>query len=315
MIRSIGVAGAGSVGSALISKLYTGDSDNLYVVATGERADRLREKGISVNSCTYFPVVYSEKKQNISLDLLIVAVKTYSLDEVLEDIAPLISRDTIILPIQNGITATDRIKEKFPDNRVLYGIVLRTDAHRMGKRVYFNTLGEMQIGYAVNHEIAPEVQQVYERLKELGININIYEDMKRAQWRKWMLNIGAGQAAAETHVECGFFGQVREIREIMKLCMDEVIAVGRAEGVNITEDDRDEIIEMLVGFPPDKKMSMLQDIEAGRDIEIDEYAGTVIELGKKHGIPTSVNQVLYLTITAREKVNAMRRHLTFDGRD
>ena len=64
---------------------------------------------------------------------------------------------------------------------------------------------------------------------------------------------------------------------------------------------------MLVNFPPDKKMSMLQDIEAGRSIEIDEYAGTVIKLGEKHGIPTSINKVICLAITAREKVNAMRR--------
>lgn len=312
MIKNIGVIGAGSVGSSLLSVLYKGDADNVYVVATGERAERIREKGIDVNGTVFFPKVYSDAAQNIHLDLLLVAVKTYSLDAVMEDFADLINYDTIILPIQNGIVTTEKLQERFPENRVLYGIVLRTDAHRMGRRVYYNTLGEMQIGYAQNFTVEPEVQQVHDRLKSSGININIHEDMKRAQWRKWMLNIGAGQAAAETHVECGFFGQVEEIREIMRLCMDEVLAVAKAENVNVTQKDRDEIIDILVHFPPDKKMSMLQDIEAGRSIEIDEYAGMVIKLGKKHGIPTPVNQVLYLAITAREKVNAMRRHITID---
>jgi len=307
MIKTIGVIGAGSVGSALISKLYKNDPENIYIVADGERAARMREKGIDVNGTTIYPQIYSDKRQDIKLDLIIVAVKTYSLEGAMESMAELISDETIILPIQNGIVATDRLQEKFTNNRVLHGIVLRTDAHRMGRRVYFSTLGEMQIGYAENNIIAPEVQAVYDRLKALDININIYEDMKRAQWRKWMLNVGAGQAAVETHVECGFFGQVNEIKEIMELCMDEVVQVGQAEGVNITYEDRDEIIDILINFPPDKKMSMLQDIEAGRSIEIDEYAGTVIKLGEKHGIPTPVNKVLYLAITAREKVNAMRR--------
>lgn len=307
MIKTIGVIGAGSVGSALISKLYKNDPDNIYIVADGERAARMSEKGIDVNGTTIYPQIYSDKSQEIDLDLIIVAVKTYSLEGAMESMAGLISDETIILPIQNGIVATDKLQKKFPNNRVLHGIVLRTDAHRMGRRVYFSTLGEMQIGYAENKTIAPEIQAVHDRLKAMDININIYEDMKRAQWRKWMLNVGAGQVAVETHVECGFFGQVNEIKEIMELCMDEVVQVGQAEGVNLTYEDRDEIIDILINFPPDKKMSMLQDIEAGRSIEIDEYAGTVIKLGEKHGIPTPVNKVLYLAITAREKVNAMRR--------
>lgn len=307
MIKTIGVIGAGSVGSALISELHSRDPENLYVVAKGERAERMREKGINVNGNTFFPQIYSDKKQAVDLDLIIVAVKTYSLDDAMESFADLINDDTVILPIQNGIMATEKLRQRFPDNRVLYGIVLRTDAHRMGRRVYFSTLGEMQIGYAENTVVADEVQNIHDKLRSLGINVNIYEDMRRAQWRKWMLNIGAGQAAAETHVECGFFGQVKEIREIMKLCMDEVVQIAQAEGVNLTYEDRDEIIDILVNFPPDKKMSMLQDIEAGRSIEIDEYAGTVIMLGEKHDIPTPINKVLYLAITAREKVNAMRR--------
>lgn len=307
MIKTIGIIGAGSVGSALIWEIHKRDPENLYVVAKGERAERMIQKGIDVNGNTIFPKIHSDSSENIKLDLLIVAVKTYSLEDTIEAFADLIDDDTIILPIQNGIMATEKLREAFPKNKVLYGIILRTDAHRMGRRVYFTTLGEMQIGYAENKTVAAEVQEIHDRLKSLGINVNIYEDMRRAQWRKWMLNIGAGQAAVETHVECGFFGQVQEIKEIMQLCMDEVVEIAQAEGVNLTYEDRDDIIEILVNFPPDKKMSMLQDIEAGRSIEIDEYAGTVIKLGEKHGIPTPINKVLYLAITAREKVNAMRR--------
>ena len=307
MIRTVGLVGAGSVGSSLLYEMFAVDPDNVYVVAKGDRAARMEAKGITVNNNNFRPRVYSSREQNVHLDLLIVAVKTYSLDTVMDEIADLIDSDTIILPIQNGITATERLSEKFPDNRVFYGIVLRTDAHRMGNSVFFNTLGEMQIGYADNTKIAPEVQEVHDRLKELGVNVNIYEDMRRVQWRKWMLNIGASQAAAETHVECGFFGQVEEIQEIMKLCMDEVLEIAKAENVNVGEADRDDIINILVHFPPDKKMSMLQDLEAGRPIEIDDYAGTVIELGQKHGIPTPANRMMYLEIIARDKINKIRK--------
>lgn len=309
MIKNIGMVGAGSVGSMLISYMYQADKEHFYLLAKGDRAVRLAEKGVSINECTMKPMVYSDRSQNVSLDLLIIAVKNYSLDVVMEEIKDLITDDTIILPLQNGITATDRLQNAFPHNRVLYGIILRTDAHRTGHKVYFTTSGEMQIGYADNTVVAPEVQEVYEALKATGINVRIYKDMRRTQWRKWLLNTGASQAAVEVGVECGYFEQVDEIMELMKLCMDEILELAKAEKVNITEEDRDEILELLKHYPPHKKMSMLQDLEAGRPIEIDEYAGVVVELGKKHGIPTPVNTVIYLAIKAREKVDAMRKHI------
>lgn len=309
MIKNIGMVGAGSVGSMLISYLYQADKEHFYLLARGNRAKRLEEKGVSINECTMKPKVYSDKGQNVSLDLLIIAVKNYSLDTVIEEIKDLITDDTIILPLQNGITATERLQNAFPDNRILYGIILRTDAHRTGHKVYFTTSGEMQIGYADNTVIAPEVQEIYKALKATGINVRIYEDMRRTQWRKWLLNTGASQAAVEVGVECGYFEQVDEIMELMRLCMDEILEIAKAEKVNITAEDRDEILELLKHYPPHKKMSMLQDLEAGRPIEIDEYAGVVVELGKKHGIPTPVNNVIYLAVKAREKVDEMRKHI------
>ena len=307
MIKTVGIIGAGSVGSALMYEMYKRDPENVYLLATGDRAERLRTKGISVNNEVFNPQVYSDPSQNIHIDLLILAAKTYSMDSVIEDIRPLIDKDTILLPIENGITTSTRLEKEFPENRVFYGVVLRTDAHRMSRRVYYRTLGEMQIGYAENYDPKPEVTEAYERLKELGINVKVYEDMRRAKWRKWMLNTGASQTAVEVQAECGFFGQVEEVRALMKMLMDEILEIAWAEGVNLTEEDRDDIIEILVNFPPDKKMSMLQDYEAGRPIEIDEYAGEVVRLGKKHGIPTPANEILYLAITARQKISELRK--------
>lgn len=306
MIKTVGIMGAGSVGSALMYEMYQRDPESVYLVATGERAKRL-SNGISVNNVIITPKVYSDPSQGVHIDLLILAAKTYSMDSVIKDMRPLIDKDTILLPIENGITTSTLLKKEFPENRVFYGVILRTDAHRMSCRVYYRTLGEMQIGYADNKKIKPEVQEAYDRLKGLGINVKIYDDMLRAKWRKWMLNTGASQTAVEVQAECGFFGQVEEVRALMKMLMDEILAVAKAEGVNLTEQDRDDIIEILINFPPDKKMSMLQDYEAGRPIEIDEYAGEVINLGRKHGIPTPANEILYLAITARQKISELRK--------
>lgn len=309
MIETIGLIGAGSVGTALISYLYRADADHFYLLARGERAKRLAHNGISVNDCTMYPKIYSEETQDVKINLLIISVKCYSLNSVMEDIRGLIDEDTILLPLLNGIMATERLREAFPNNRVLYGVMLRTDAHRTGHKVYFTTSGEVQFGYENNHVVAPEVQAIYERLKETGINVKIYEDMRRTQWRKWLSNTGGSLAAVEVGVECGYFTQVEEIVDIIRLSMDEILQLAAAEKVNLTEKDRDEMLDILLHYPAHKKMSMLQDVEAGRPLEIDEYAGTVVQLGRKHGIATPVNDILYKTIKAREKVDALRKHI------
>ena len=254
MIKTVGILGAGSVGSALMYEMYKRDPENVYLLATGERAERLTTKGISVNNEVFFPKVYSDPSQGIHIDLLILAAKTYSMASVVEDMRPLIDADTIILPIENGITTTTMLQGEFPENRVFHGVVLRTDAHRMSRRVYYHTLGEMQIGYADNRVVKPEVQEAYERLKELGINVKIYEDMRKAKWRKWMLNTGASQTAVEVQAECGFFGQVEEVRSLMKMLMDEILAVGKAEGVNI-ERIKGKILDLDVPVAADDARS------------------------------------------------------------
>ena len=253
MRKNIGVIGAGSVGSVLISHLFPAYPDNFYLLATGNRAERMRKNGLSINDQTLKPQIYSDRAQNVSLDLLIVAVKSYSLDSVIDDIRPLIQPETIILPLLNGITATERLQSYFPDNRVLYGVMIRTDAHRTGHKVYYTTKGEIQLGYAYNDPVKPEVEQVRRLLADAGLNANIYEDMRRIQWRKWMLNTGGSQAAVEIGVECGYFEQVDEIVEIIRLCIDEIVELAKAEKVNITAVDRDDIIQFLLGYRPTKK--------------------------------------------------------------
>ncbi len=310
MMKTVGLIGAGSVGGALLSCLYKYYKEDVVLLAKGERAERLAKNGVSVNDEVLHPCVYASADQGIHLDLLILTVKTYSLDAAIEDIRDLLSPDTIFLPLENGITATDRLKAAFPENRVLYGVEIRTDAHRMGHRIYYSVPGEIQLGYADNREISPEVSEIRDFLRAAGLEANIYEDMRRTQWRKWMLNTAGSEAAVEVGVECGFFSQIDEMVTLMRMCMDEILSLAEAENVNLTKQDEDEILDFLLHYPANKKISMLQDMEAGRPIELEEYAGTAVKLGKKHHIPTPVNEVLYLTISARKEADELRKHMS-----
>ncbi len=147
-----------------------------------------------------------------------------------------------------------------------------------------------------------EVVDVEEYLKKAGIKAKVFPDMKRMLWRKWMLNVGVNQASAITDAKFKYFGQTEELLTLFREAMLEVLEIARASHVNLTLEDMEQIEEVIVNFTPDGKTSMLQDVQAKRRTEIDYFAGTVLEYGKKLNIKTPINHVLYLSLKAKEKI-------------
>lgn len=301
MINRIGIVGAGAIGCSLGSALYETYGDRFCWVASGSRAERLRKNGVEVNGQKLLIPVYSEPDE-LGLDLLLVTVKNYSLKQTMEDIAPLIADQTIILPLVNGVTAVDQIRTEFPNNIVPYGIVLRTNAERIGSNVTVSIRGEIQIGFARGESFPVDLREIRDLLIHAGIDSKIYPDMKYMQWRKWMINIGANQVSALTDAQFKHFGNINEIIVLLREAIQEILEISRHLDIGLTVQDREEIVQILIDYPPEKKTSMLQDIEAKRKTEIDYFAGTVMEFGEKYGIPTPVNRMMYYALKAREKV-------------
>lgn len=301
MINRIGIVGAGAIGCSLGSALYETYGERFCWVAAGSRAENLRKNGVEVNSQRLFIPVYSEPDEQ-GLDLILIAVKNYSLKQTLEDIRPLVTDKTILLPLINGVTAVDVIRTEFPNNIVPYGIVLRTNAERIGANVTVSIRGEIQIGFARGEEFPVDLQEIRDLLIHAGIDSKIYPDMKYMQWRKWMINIGANQVSALTDAQFKHFGCINEITVLLRDAIQEILEIARYLDVGLTVQDREEIVQILIDYPPEKKTSMLQDIEAKRRTEIDYFAGTVMEFGERFGIPTPVNRMMYYALKAREKV-------------
>lgn len=301
MIKRIGIAGAGAVGCSLGSVLYETYKDDFYFVANGERAERLRRNGVIVNKKKIMPNVYSES-DGIGLDLIILCVKNYSLEKVLQDIASAVTPSTIILPLLNGITAVDIVRKAYPDNIVPYGIVLRTDANRTHQDVTVSVRGEVQIGFARDEALPDCIYEVRDIFVSAGIDSNVYHNMRYMLWRKWMINIGSNQVSVLTGAKFKYFGAFEEIVILVRDAIQEIVEISYKLNIGLTEQDIEDIVQILINYPPEKKTSMLQDIEARRQTEIDCFAGTVIKLGQEYGVPTPVNRILYYAIKAKEKV-------------
>lgn len=300
-IKQVGVIGTGAIGGMISKFLYKEYPEDFYVIGNTLRTERIK-KGLRVNGEVIYLKTINCKTEEKKLDAVIVCTKNYDLEDALNDLSSVVDEHTIILPLLNGVNATDKIKKAFPASKVLYGIVMRTDAARIQYDVTFSISGEIQLGYAKNEVYAQETIEMRDYLIRAGISAKIYPDMLHMLWRKWMINIGANQVSVITGAKFKYFGMIKEIEILLRASMGEILDIALAKKINLTKEDLEDVVNILIHYPPEKKTSMLQDIEARRRTEIDSFAGTVMEYGKEYHVKTPVNSMLYYAIKAREKV-------------
>ena len=129
--------------------------------------------------------------------------------------------------------------------------------------------------------------------------------MLRCLWVKFMGNVSENLPCALLGVPYGAYRPGSEADAIRKALMAEVAAVAKAEaGVEITEADRAARDQVTYGQNPANRPSTLQDLERGKKTEVDLFAGAMVELGKKHGIPTPYSELMLHGIRVREEKNA-----------
>jgi len=299
-IRSSALIGLGAVGMVYGRRLFDAYGSGLSVIAGGERGRVLRERGAVLNGEAFFPRVVAPEETEFHPDLLLVAVKNYQLDEAMEDIKNAVGENTLILPLLNGITAKDALQMRFPDNRVFYGLSIYIDAIRTEEGVVNSADGIVRFGDEKNTPPAPEVLAVREYLEAAGIKTEVCPDMVLTVWKKWMLNVGCNQVSAVTGARYGDLMRLESNRVLFHEAMMEALALARALDIGLTEADVAAFEEDMKTFSPDSKTSMLQDVEAKRKTEADSFGGVAVELGKRLGVPTPVNFVLYHAVKALE---------------
>lgn len=303
-IKTVSLIGLGAIGSANLAKISESvPMKNIRVIASGDRAERYRTDGVTVNGKRYMFSVFTPEEDAAPADLLIFAVKNHHMSQAIKDVANHIGKDTLILSLLNGVTSEKEIADMYGDEKVLYSFVIRTDATRVDDDTVYTNLGFIPFGEAKNIEgnLSPRVLAVEDFFKRTGINYKIPQNMIRDLWAKFMLNVGANQVTAA--VRCGY-GGIRDlpaVRDLVGATMREAVSVSNAEGIDLNEDDIKNSIDTLSSLTPTGKTSMLQDVEARRKTEVEAFGGMVCALAEKHGIEVPINKTLVKLIKAIEE--------------
>ena len=238
---------------------------------------------------------------NKAPDLLIVALKVPVLQSVLQSLKGLISENTIVISVMNGISSEDIIEQELGTHRIVHCVAQRMDALFQNGVLTYKNFGELVIGLSPEHKAIPEVlSAVVDFFDKTQMPYVVDENILHRMWCKWMLNVGVNQTLAVYNDVFRRVHQEGEARETLKAAMREVLALSQKEGTGLTEQDFRDYLQIIDELNPDGMPSMRQDRLAKRLTEVDFFAGTVIQKAEKHALPVPVNRKLYDEIKSFE---------------
>lgn len=297
-IESCVILGRGALGMLYASLIEAtlGPGAVCFAMDEGRLARQARDRCL-VNGAELH-VAARGLREAAQAQLLVVALKYGSLRPALDEIAALVGPSTTVISVMNGIDSERIIAERVDPSQVLGCVAIGMDAMRDGSSLTYTKAGRLQLGTLRDGQQG-RLAAVDDFLARGGVPHEVVGDVRQAMWRKFLLNVGINQACT-VHATDYAHATREPILGEMETAMREVVAVAAAEGVNLGEDDIDAGVALERTLNPTGYPSMRQDMVAGRATEVDMFAGTVVALGRRHGIPTPVNERWLRTIKDME---------------
>jgi len=227
--------------------------------------------------------------------LVLFCVKSYDTTEAAAALAPMISKQTAILSLQNGIDNPDKIAGFWGTERTLAGVVYIGAQVSAPGVIQHSSGGKIVLGPISGHP-ADTAHKVEQRLSRAAIPCAISAAIEQVQWAKLLWN------APFCAISCLTRSTVREIVESEALtnlaldCMKEVQAAARTRGIDLKTELFDQTLVFSRGLG-DFKTSMRQDLEAGKPLEYDALNGFVMRLLERAGEQAPINRVFHGTLS------------------
>jgi 2-dehydropantoate 2-reductase len=300
MKTRIGILGLGGVGGyfgGLLAKAYfESDTIEIIFIARGETQKAIAQNGLKIIADTkeliVFPSLVSNNPDEIGkLDYLICATKTYDIETSFESIKNCITTNTIILPLYNGVDATERIQILFPENTVLQGcvyIVSMIESPGIIKKI---GLYEKLFFGSKNAPVSKlnELQSIFENA---NIESYLVENIEETVWEKFIFISALASATSYLNQNIGGILNHPENKAVYSSLLNEITAVAFAKGLALPNDIVAQTIIKLEKTPKDATSSMHRDLLAGRNTELVSLTEYVVKAGLKYGVATPMYQII-----------------------
>nr|WP_255494035.1 ketopantoate reductase family protein [Halarchaeum sp. CBA1220] len=289
----IGVLGAGSMGSLFAGLLAARETETVLFGRESDHVAALREAGLRVvhadgTAETVDVPVVCDPDAAPRCDYVLVCVKSHQTDDALATWAGAFG-DAAVATLQNGLGNAEALAAHVPEERVLAGTTSH-GAHVLEPGVVRHAgRGDTRLGnyFALNDA---SVRALATQLSLAGVETHVVDDVQRAVWRKVLVNVGINAATALAGVENGALAATAPGTRLVRRSVAEAARVARHEGVD-TEGVIEETLT-VARRTASNVSSMRQDLEAGRETEVEAIHGAVVSRAAEAGLPAPVNRTL-----------------------
>lgn len=300
----IAILGTGGIGGVFGTRLHAAGHD-VHFIARGAHLAAMREKGLTVEGAAgpqrYAGISATDDPAAIGpVDVVLFGIKLWDTETAAAACKPLVGPDTAVLSLQNGIDARPVLARVLGEAHALAGVA-EVSAVIAGPGVIrqTGTFTRIRAGEEDGRESA-RLAAFGSACAEAEIEFILSPDIVADRWRKFALIVAGSGLTAVTRQTVGVVRGDPHMRAVFAACLEETIAVGRAEGADLEPDLAVTLMGFVENLPADMKASMAADLEAGRRLELPWMSGRVSALGRELGVPTPVNDTLYAALKPYE---------------
>lgn len=309
----IAVFGAGGAGGYFGARLARAGEEVVWI-ARDQHLEALRTRGLRVESIdgdfTLGPVEASDDPgQFRPVDAVLLGVKAWQVTDAARAMRPLIAEGTCVVPLQNGVEASDELRAVLGDRPVLGGVA-KVFSFLVGPGHLRRPGGPATVVLGeLDNRPSDRVRRLAECLRGAGLGAEIPADIKVALWEKFLFVASGGGLGAVTRAPIGIVRSVPETRALLEAAMEEIRAVARARGVGLPDDVVPRTMAFVDTLPAAGTASLQRDLAAGRPSELEWWSGAVARLGAEAGVATPIHAFVYWSMLPTEL--RARGRLTF----
>jgi len=297
------IVGAGATGGYFGARLAQAGRDVTFLVRE-RRFKQLQQNGLVLRTPQGVEKLQPQLAQATSLrgtyDLIILTVKSFALAQAMEDIAPAVGEQTLIMPILNGMRHFDTLRDRFGD-KVIGGLVkINATLGEQGEVVQMTSLHQIYYG-ALDGRNDERLQRVDEALRAACVDTLFSDNIIGELWEKWLLlsTLGAVCCLARGDTRQALTADGGEA--LLRGIFSEVLATITADGYQPRPAVTAKIFELLSNPATPMTSSMYRDLCQGFDIEAEQVIGDLVKRAARNGVSVpllnavNVNLQVYLT--------------------
>jgi 2-dehydropantoate 2-reductase len=300
----VGVFGTGGVGGYFGGKLAQSGVEVVFI-ARGEHLRALQMEGLRVESVKgdfWLRSVQATDVPNAAgqMDVILVGVKAWQVSQAADALRPMVGPDTVILPLQNGVEAPKQLGEVLGDKHVLGGLCRISSFIAAPGHIRHAGIEPYVAFGELNKRPSQRCQLLLDIFQDANVESEISDDIQRAMWEKFCFISAISGVCGVSRAPVGVVRSLPENRRLLILAMDEIVAVAKADHIDLSPDFVSRTMNFIDSLPDGVQPSMQRDIIAGIPSELANQNGAVVRFGREHDVPTPVNDFLYTSLLPQE---------------